>query len=158
MRIVEFLNARYDEAEAAIEFASSAGVAAEPFPAGRLRRDIAMKRDLLTLHKPRKADFYDNVEQCDYCASQCHSHSGLMCEEPDGKYPCDTVRTLATEHADHPDYQKAWKLEDAPEVTPRADDSVPVLLSEGWWKVDGATAECFGQLLDRMHEEHRDRH
>ena len=73
----------------------------------RVLREVAMKRDLLALHRPGKAEFYDG-DQCDHCAGQCHSSSGLMCEEPDARYPCDTVRTLATVHSDHPDYQPEW--------------------------------------------------
>lgn len=132
MTIVEFLNARIDEEEADARaatpgrwFPEGKGVSdsdgiefveaprrdvshiARHDPA-RVLREVTMKRDLLALHKPGKADFYD-VDQCDHCADQCHSSSGLSCEEPDARYPCDTVRTLATVHADHPDYQQEWK-------------------------------------------------
>lgn len=34
--------------------------------------------------------------QCDYCASLCHSRSGLGCDDPDAPAPCLEITDLAT--------------------------------------------------------------
>lgn len=53
---------------------------------------------VLELHKPRDATTFvgrPRPPQCAECADQCHSGSGLSCDDPDAAYPCETVRAVA---------------------------------------------------------------
>lgn len=88
-----------------------AGMATAP-PAGehiahndpkRVLRRVARDRKLLERHSPgpkvQRGVARQEVQQCEYCASLCHSRSGLMCDEPaDAVWPCDDVRDLAEDY------------------------------------------------------------
>jgi hypothetical protein len=46
------------------------------------------------LHKP--VESVSGHLQCGECADQCHSGSGLACDQPcDALYPCSTIRAVA---------------------------------------------------------------
>lgn len=71
-------------------------------------REVEAKRRILDLHAPVPT-FHHDQPQCEYCASLCHSRSGLGCDSPDAPYPCDTVRLLALPYADRPGYRDEWR-------------------------------------------------
>lgn len=51
-------------------------------------------RKVLELHVPRDTYYDADPQQCEHCADQCHSYSGLHCESPDAPWPCPTVRVI----------------------------------------------------------------
>lgn len=63
------------------------------------KRHVAAHRELIELHEPEQRQVAwprGAYVQCSYCASLCHSRSGLHCDEPgDAVYPCDTVKLIA---------------------------------------------------------------
>lgn len=74
----------------------------------RVLAEVETKRRILDLHAPA-ADYKDRV-QCGYCASLCHSRSGLGCDEPaDAMYPCETVSLLAQAYAEQPGWREEWR-------------------------------------------------
>lgn len=52
-----------------------------------------MIAELRALHTPTLLNFH-KVKQCEHCAELCHSHSGLMCDDTDGQYPCPTIQIV----------------------------------------------------------------
>ncbi|QVJ03041.1 hypothetical protein KGD82_13485 [Nocardiopsis eucommiae] len=133
MDIVEFLNARLDEGEAAAQAVIDAGgrsgweavpiaeldgrraltggssifAVMDPVPEGRacaehaarhdparVLREVAAKRKMLELHA-------NGCPGINYCVSCWNGNESL-------DWPCPTVRTLASAHADHPDYAPEW--------------------------------------------------
>jgi len=83
----------------------------------RVRADLDAKRQIIELHSPEPSHYVNGrfifdepgTPQCEYCASLCHSRSGLSCDDPDAPYPCDTVRLLALPYADRPGYRDEWR-------------------------------------------------
>ncbi|GGJ86916.1 hypothetical protein GCM10011583_18140 [Streptomyces camponoticapitis] len=72
----------------------------------RVLREVGAKRALLAEHQPQDGD-------CTVCAL-----SEDFDDDADGNrewfrrakpWPCPSVRLLATEHADHPDYKETWR-------------------------------------------------
>ena len=118
--LVDFLKARLDEAEQD----SQALLAREgqSLVVLRLARErlaeVEAKRLMLKPHEPEPTGYQDGrfigFEQgdlmCAYCESLCHSHSGIMCDNPDAPWPCPTVRLLALPYAGHPDYRTEWQV------------------------------------------------
>src|SRR6266545_917653 len=115
MTIVEFLNARYDEAEARHQQDVTPGYLA--FLNGGIDRtaaDIAAKRAILALHahyveQKREGAKYSDTWQPDEGCQTCHWDNDCNCIEDSG-YPCDTVKLLASAYAEHPDYRPEWRL------------------------------------------------
>jgi hypothetical protein len=128
MTITEFLTARYDEAEAAARaamdvepaYAHYGGTAAEAFlalavsegeteeAAAHFERwrpehvlaDIAAKRAILALHTCQCPD--PDCRDCGECSGAHHADPTPA--------PCGTVKVLAQPHAEHPDFDPAWKV------------------------------------------------
>lgn len=77
----------------------------------RVLAEVDAKRRMLELHAPVASGSYiqPGPLQCEHCADQCHSRSGLGCDSPDAPWPCDTVRLLALPYADRPGYQEEWR-------------------------------------------------
>lgn len=81
------------------------------------RADIDAKRAILDLHAPQPTGYVDGVYyhgeagqlQCEHCAEQCHSHSGVSCDMPDAPWPCPTVRLLAQPYAGRPGWREEWR-------------------------------------------------
>lgn len=57
-------------------------------------RQVEGYRRVLTRHEPVDA-YPSGAVKCEYCASLCHSLSGLQCDNPDAPWPCDDIRDLA---------------------------------------------------------------
>lgn len=53
-------------------------------------------RAVLALHTPTSTP---SGLVCEHCAELCHSWEGLRCDDPDGAYPCDTVRAINGQEA-----------------------------------------------------------
>lgn len=102
MTVVDFLLARYDDVEAwarenyyADDCQECAALSVhEPRVVTRQRilAGVAAKRRILDLHERR--DLWAEGPKCPECSFEA--------------WPCDTVRALATEFADHPDYREDW--------------------------------------------------
>lgn len=63
-----------------------------------LADSLASRHRRLEWHAPEMVEQYDaaHVPQCETCARKCHSHSGIMCDQPvDGLWPCDEYRDAA---------------------------------------------------------------
>lgn len=83
----------------------------------RVLAEVEAKRRILDLHKPQPSQYLDGVyvpgepvgQQCEYCASLCHSYSGINCETPDAPYPCPTVGLLAQPYAGRPGWHEEWR-------------------------------------------------
>lgn len=79
----------------------------------RVLREVDAKRRIVELHGPLQlpaTNYRPTMLQCEYCASLCHSRSGLGCDQPiDAPWPCDTVRLMALPYADHPDFDESWR-------------------------------------------------
>jgi hypothetical protein len=71
--------------------------------------EAALER--LDRHAPRRAYDYeaDVTHQCEYCASLCHSHSGLGCDSPDAPWPCDDFLSDAAPFRTRPDFPEELK-------------------------------------------------
>jgi hypothetical protein len=114
MDIVEFLNARIEEDEAAIAFASKAGVAAEPFALARLRREVAAKRAVLGRHKISDEENDSVFNSYSYgtrvygCVG-CGWYSSPELPWSEDINECPELRDVASVYADHPDFEVAWK-------------------------------------------------
>jgi len=128
--LVDFLNARLDEDEAA----ANAALAAYESDAGdtwwtrpelvvelglhmedeseaihmsrwspeRVLRDVEAKRKILELHLPM------GFASPPGWATLTSKTWCQECSPASGTWPCGTLRTLAAVHSDHPDYDKAW--------------------------------------------------
>jgi hypothetical protein len=83
----------------------------------RVLAEIEAKRRILDLHSPQATGYVDGVYmhgetgelQCEHCAEQCHSRSGLGCEQPDAPWPCPTVRLVAQPYAGQPGWREEWQ-------------------------------------------------
>ncbi len=81
----------------------------------RVLREVEAGRRMLSLHSPTDWQGYSAGvpivgQQCEYCASLCHSRSGLGCESPaDALWPCDSVRILALPFVGLPGYREEWR-------------------------------------------------
>lgn len=76
-------------------------------PARTLRRVAALRR-MAAWHPPTDRN---GTQECDGCAEDCHSRSGLACPVPVCQpWPCDDLRALAEIWSDHPDYRPEWSL------------------------------------------------
>jgi hypothetical protein len=73
------------------------------FDRTRVLAEVDAKRRIIDLHGPTA-----DGAQCDWCASLCHSRSGLMCEQPDAPFPCPTLWLLALPFAGHDDWREEW--------------------------------------------------
>ncbi len=64
--------------------------------------DLAAKRRIVELHKPR---LFGKFTECEVCTELRVSY------EPDihHDWPCPTLRALATPFADRPDFEEAWR-------------------------------------------------
>jgi len=54
--------------------------------------DYEKIQQVLLLH--RATTSYTGKKQCEHCAEQCHSRSGLNCDDPDAEWPCLTVQVV----------------------------------------------------------------
>lgn len=82
---------------------------------------IATDRQILALHNAVDVSVMRTIVDgrwvdetapgCDYCASLCHSQSGLRCADDglDAPFPCPTVRIVAAKYAALPGYQEVWR-------------------------------------------------
>jgi hypothetical protein len=102
--ITDFLRARIAEDEAEARW--------DP---DRLRAECEAKRTIVDLHwKVQFTDVSIGLRDIDVCWI-CH---GMLDVDGDLKrvvnvqerFPCSTIRTLASVYADHPDYQQEWRL------------------------------------------------
>ncbi|GAA1992823.1 DUF6221 family protein [Isoptericola halotolerans] len=114
MTIVEFLTARLDEDEAVARALIGSPLAGELMGAGvplprtpeglrfmaynlpqRVLIEVEAKRRIVALHS-------GDAAWCSWSQDANERHG----DGPD----CDTLRLLALPHADHPDYDEAWRL------------------------------------------------
>lgn len=99
MRLQEFLGMRLAEDEAAAlgwrEYVQ------------RPEREVKIKRAILAAHDPSKhalAGF--GVDWCPVCITHRIDYPELW---DDDRYPCQTVRLIASAWSEHPDYDEAWR-------------------------------------------------
>jgi hypothetical protein len=118
--LVAFLTARLDETQ---DDAERGYLKAEPIPgcdgwdqsgtaglppavAARVLRDVAAKRAILAEHAPD----YGECRVCaDHDGEMWLSTGDVMERRTELEAPCPTVRHLAAEHSDHPDYKATWR-------------------------------------------------
>lgn len=51
--------------------------------------------ELRSLHRRTTTDYAGRQhEVCEHCIELCHSRSGLMCDEPDAQWPCETIKLV----------------------------------------------------------------
>jgi hypothetical protein len=82
----------------------------------RVLAEVEAKRRVLDLHNPQPTGYVDGVYthgetgqlQCEHCAEQCHSGSGMSRDMPDAPWPCPTVRLLAQPYAGRPGWREEW--------------------------------------------------
>ena len=92
--ITEFLEARIAEDEKPAYYYGSLALGT-----ARVLAECAAKRAILKEHA-------EDGLYCDTCAEWWRSEVGEG--PPQVKYPCATVKALATVYADHPEYDKDW--------------------------------------------------
>lgn len=115
MTITEFLLARIAEDEAAAEqlthvfhgsgtqmYVSEAWIQS-PLKKGRFLSECAARRAIMSEHE---IDLGMAEPYCDSCAEWWNCELGEG--PPRVKYPCPSIRALATIYADHPDYRQEW--------------------------------------------------
>ncbi len=105
--VVDLMPATWQIGSADARVAHAVTALAVKFNHGRVLAEVEAKRRILELHAPC-VDGRDRAV-CEYCSSLCHSRTGLMCDDPDAPYPCDTLRLLAIAYADQPRYQEEWR-------------------------------------------------
>jgi Family of unknown function (DUF6221) len=116
MTLDAFLAARLDEDEAAAkavrpdqDYADSEHQ--ERWSPGRVLREVAAKRAILTEHRPVPSRFIES-STCALCTVRTMKASTPV------RWPCETMRALAAVYSDHPDYNNEWKVQDG-ETIPR---------------------------------------
>lgn len=74
-----------------------------------VRWDAAM-RAVVELHEAVPSGWNGQGPlQCDHCADQCHSGSGMNCDSPDAPWPCPTVRHIAAIWETHEGFREEWR-------------------------------------------------
>lgn len=107
MDIAEFLNARLDEADAAMvdgecRCQDDGDDAYRPDCPAFILADIAAKRAIIEAH-PMETWYTEAVTGC----TVCHEDYSWGPDLVEG--PCPTLRHLGSVYSDHPDYDKSWK-------------------------------------------------
>ena len=46
-------------------------------------------------HSPEPYPYNGDLAVCEYCRSQCHSHEGINCDDPDRRWPCLDIADIA---------------------------------------------------------------
>ena len=69
-----------------------------PTGTDRVSADIAVKRDMLALHKPNSRDM-DRWTRCLHCNDTYGDYR---------TYPCPDIRLLAASWREHPEYDPSW--------------------------------------------------
>ncbi|MGW1998479.1 DUF6221 family protein, partial [Embleya sp. NPDC001921] len=72
----------------------------------RVLRDVAATRAIIKEHDP-KAWSGTPADRCPTCTDDTYSPDRPL---ERALTPCATLRHLAAEHADHPDYKETWRL------------------------------------------------
>lgn len=73
---------------------------------GRVLREVAAKRAIVTLHGPDVVGYIGRAGQ-ERNSTDCETCSGGGV--PDS-WPCDTLKYVAAAYDDHPDYDPAWRV------------------------------------------------
>lgn len=115
MRIVEFLEQRIAEDEAA-QMPAMAGVRGwGKATARRALAECAAKRRILQLHRPEQGDPYGEIMNrvVWWCATCDHDRDYIGI--PHAEEWCGTLWEMLQPYSDHPDFDPAWavNLEDA---------------------------------------------
>lgn len=111
MTITEFLLDRISEDEclaneAVSDFDREGGSVALDGLAARTVAECAAKRAIVELHIPWGFE-YSGGEGCTRCVSP---DNWTTAELPDDeRFPCQTLRLLASAYADHPDFREEWR-------------------------------------------------
>jgi hypothetical protein len=92
----------------------------------RVLAEVEAKRRILELHEPIPSQYVGGRYvgrpgdlQCSFCASLCHSSSGLRCEDPDAPWPCETVNLLAQAYAGQLGWREEWRANSSRPATRR---------------------------------------
>jgi len=96
VNITEFLEARISEDEARSNYYGTLALGTT-----RVLAECAAKRAVIGEHA-------EDGLYCDTCAEWWRSEVGEG--PPQVKYPCVTVKALASVYSGHPDYQQEWAL------------------------------------------------
>jgi hypothetical protein len=68
-------------------------------------REVAFKRAILGEHAPSPAGHAPGSTGCSVCIT---SRAGWQEDWTSDRWPCQTLRHLATVYSDHPDYRQEW--------------------------------------------------
>lgn len=80
--------------------------------ASRLERSVKSKRRIVDAHGPTQPHMdgtFDYPDAANLCRTCGPGDEWQAEQQPYGQMPCYTIRLLATEWSDHPDYQETWK-------------------------------------------------
>lgn len=117
MTITEFLLARIAEDESGARLTSGIpeALSSQAMPtvadwvetsAARVLAECEAKRRIVDLHHPWGFE-YSGGEGCDRCVSP-DDYTTAKLPDPE-RFPCQTLRLLASVYAGHPDYRQEWR-------------------------------------------------